>query len=363
VAGGVVVFLLLAPGTLERERGVLETRLRAAVEDHDRQEFARQLQLALPAHPREPAFPILAAVEALGQRDPAAGRFINRAMQVAPNWAAPHLLAVQWLWGLGRPGQALIELREALQRDSVSGGELLCSVLRAVPERWSDAVPERAPERIDAMNRMSECFALSSKTARAIDAHLLAEQPGHALAVRREARRRLKANDPEAALAVLRPLLSAPRVNGQAVAVAARALLGLGRAEELQQLLAGVRDHVDDPTALLEVEARAAAAVGDADGMRRAMARLRARALESGGSTTPGYLAQAQLEVQLGETKRALDLLDHAYRISNDTRLLRRSADLAKRAGETERARAAYRRLCARSPSDRSACEAASKSP
>jgi tetratricopeptide (TPR) repeat protein len=362
VAAGMLALLLLAPRALERERGVLEARLRAAIDARDAQVFARELEVALHAHPREPAFPILAAVEALGRRDPAAaGPFINRAMQVAPNWAAPHVLAVHWLVTLGRPGQALIELREALKRDPGAAGQLMCRLLRAAPERWSEAIPDGGSERMVALNRAAECFPVTSPAARAVDTQLLKERPRHGEASRREAQRQLAADDPEAALETLRPLLAAPRIEGRTVALAARALLAQGRPDELQLLLDRTRGHVDHPAALLEVEARAAAAAGDAEGMRRAMSRLRAEALEEQRSVTPAYLTQADLEMRIGKTEQALDLLEHGYRITKDSRLLLREAELAERAGQTDRARAAYRRLCVLDPSDGAACGAAAR--
>ena len=75
---------------------------------------ARELAMkGLSLHPSEPIFALTGAEVAVRERDPSAGRWINRAQVLAPLWSAPHLLAARWLFSLGELDQTLIEIREA----------------------------------------------------------------------------------------------------------------------------------------------------------------------------------------------------------------------------------------------------------
>ena len=74
------------------------------------------LQSELRRHPLDPGLTLLGAWQALRSRRPDAARWLNRAMLLAPQWAAPHVLSAHWLNSIGARGQAALEVRQAETR-------------------------------------------------------------------------------------------------------------------------------------------------------------------------------------------------------------------------------------------------------
>jgi hypothetical protein len=125
---GVIVLATLGPSLPSQSITALDARLREQLRVQDRWGFQRTLARSLALHPAEPLFAVLAASEALRRSDRRAVVWINHAMQRAPNWAAPHALAFQWLWSVGQREQALIELRQAAEIDPRPWHAEICSL-------------------------------------------------------------------------------------------------------------------------------------------------------------------------------------------------------------------------------------------
>lgn len=175
----------------------LETRLRAANAHVDRTEFRATLALALKLHPSEPTFPLLAAAGAIARRSDDAPAWLNRAMALAPRWAASHLLAATWLRSRGRAGQAWLELREAARLAPETTASAVCALRgeeRALAG-FEASVPALAGERVPYLRALAVCLTLTSPEALRVDAMLTALGADTALTRRRAATRSLRAGD------------------------------------------------------------------------------------------------------------------------------------------------------------------------
>lgn len=115
---GLIAVAVIALGTvawrspLEAERDALERSLR-----REPSSFAGPgVRAALARHPMDAYLQLLAGSYAISRDDPSGLRFVARAMELSPNWHAPHLLLARAMVARGRRGQAKVELGEALRR-------------------------------------------------------------------------------------------------------------------------------------------------------------------------------------------------------------------------------------------------------
>jgi O-antigen ligase len=107
---------------------------------------------------------------------PRAGRWLNRSMYLAPEWAEPHRLAALWLIRMGRPDQALMEVREADRLRPGAGTRALCEILAGEPDieriRRASVDPDSVTETLA---RARACPSTDPGYRAALDALLVAE--------------------------------------------------------------------------------------------------------------------------------------------------------------------------------------------
>ncbi len=129
-----------------------------------------------------------------------AGRWLSRTMYLAPAWADPHALAAAWLIRLGRPDQALLEVREAERRKPGSGIGALCGVLRGEVDIDRIRRASVDPDTLGPMlERVRRCGGSAEFRAQ-LDAAMVADGSADAATHARHLVR-LAASSPDAALA------------------------------------------------------------------------------------------------------------------------------------------------------------------
>jgi hypothetical protein len=332
-----------------------EQALRAQLSLGDRAAFRATLAQALSAHPSEPLFAVLAASEALRHRDRAAGRFINRALQLVPSWPEPHLQAAEWLLAGGRLDQALLELRRAAHLDPAGSRRLLCPVA----ERQFDAVVALAPQprqaRAEFYRALAHCFAHGTELAERLDAVILREYPDDPAAGIRDGRRKLAAGQPQAALDAAERVLRVGEEGEPALLLKADALVALDRKPEAVEALRAAQRTAARYDLLLTREARLHADLGDRPAMKAALDRLKGLAAADTAKLTQAFFLEAQLEQNTGNPLGALHAFEQAYGITGDTNALRGIARIAETLGHRGRAAWAYGQLCG-AGGDGSAC-------
>ena len=331
-------------------------RLTRAMQSDDETEFVSVLRRGLVLHPGEPAFALLAGTYSGLKGYTDAPRWLGVVMQEAPGWSAPHVVAAQWLLNKGQLDQALLEIREAEERQPGSAKTVLCEALTRFPtmERLERAAPS-ANLRVPYLDRTSACPGLSAELRAEIDAAILQSEPTRASAVLREARR-----------------LSAQKRSGEAKALIERALerhpenvslwttiigahLRDEDAEAARSALTQARSKGLDSRALTEAEARINAALGNTSQMRATMTRLRGQSRGEASLVAASFILEGQLEASLGNVDEALAAYVAADVASSDNAALQYAAALALKSGRATRALRIYRTLCARQPGG-SAC-------
>ncbi|MGB8329371.1 MAG: O-antigen ligase family protein, partial [Polyangiales bacterium] len=195
----------LAASLHGRDVFTLEMRTRAGLERQDLGEVRDLVRSGLWVHPSEPIFALAGAEVAVREDDPAAGRWINRAQDLAPLWSAPHLLAARWLFSHGNFDQALIEIREGEALRPGSARSTICWLLR---ERQDPAIALRAapPGRDGAkfLDRAAPCVPLESPVGVAIDEAARERDPDLPGPASRQARRLVADGRPLEAIDLLR---------------------------------------------------------------------------------------------------------------------------------------------------------------
>lgn len=318
---------------------VVEQRLAAGDESFD-----AVLDDAARAHPAEPSLALLAGAHAVNRDDPSALRWLNRAMQMAPGWDAPHAQTARWLALHGRPTQAFLELREAQERRH-STTRTVCDLLRqreslalvfarvAPSERWGT----------EWLDGVAACLPVDSEATAALDEELLSR--GRDTARYRAARRALGRDAPQDALEILddveEPDLTTARL------LRARALVASGRPEEaLVPLTEGSDDWGDQEDARLALTAEAYAGTEDVDAMHATLETIRGRAAGQPSGLAASWVLAGRLDESLGNTGQALSAYERALRLDPAPATLVRLARLAERSGHLGRAYRSYSRLC-----------------
>jgi tetratricopeptide (TPR) repeat protein len=334
--------LVLGPGAIAAEARTLAGSVARAAQRRDWQALERDARAGIEAHPSEPLFPMMLGYSAVVRNDPAALRWLNRAMVLGPHWWGPHRLAAQWLARHGAIEQAWLEVREIRQIQPDQAGYDACIVGRR--EGSSEAAIRIFADDPELLDGVVRCAGIGEEDAARIDA-FLAERglPGPVV---RRARAALRAGRPDEAIRAL-DRLEEGQGGGEAAFARADAQLALGRAFDAAAILEAERQRA--PTReVLERLARAYAQAGDAERMRSTIQRI-----VEAEQTTPVSLAQsrlllADLEESLGNVGHATRALEEARRLDPTGPALERILAMAERTGDGRRAQLARMELCRR---------------
>jgi len=335
----------------------LEIQSRAALE---REDNLRALELAtkgLSLHPSEPIFALTGAEVAVREGDPSAGRWINRAQDLAPLWSAPHLLAARWLFSLGESDQALIEIREAEALRPGSARTTICSLLRQ-KEDHEIALRAAPPGAGGAkfLDRAALCLPLLSPAAVRIDEAARARDPSLPGPRSRQARRLLAEQRPLDAIDLLR---RAPDLDADGQRVLAEAYMQGNDPEAASQTIAPLLNARDLPSSVLRTAASIYMTTGEEGDLQRVVSRLRG---QTAGKAKP--LAEVELFLgRLYESHQRYAPALRAYEDSNRAHESRQAllaiARVAEAMGNRERALLTYRRLCRSDGNKGAACASA----
>lgn len=342
-----VASLVLGPRLDRQSAEGLESLLIERMDDATA--FRETLLEALRLHPAEPVFPLLAGARAVRWRDEQPMPWLNRAMALAPGWASPHLEAAHFLAQHGRASQALLELREADERQPGTSARLTCAILEERPELTAELlrITSRSPEGIERLERVARCLPLEHDATAAIDARLMEDGANRAHV--RSAQRRLDAGDARGALTLLEPIQHEADLEVQLAR--ARMLVALEEHEQAARVLERAEALADRPERLLDVlfaSARARAAAGDAEGMRAVLERARDRVGGRARRLASIWMTQGQLEERLGNEAAALAAYHRAHRLDADSAGLARVARITEQSGDFASALRAYEELCQR---------------
>jgi tetratricopeptide (TPR) repeat protein len=358
--GFAALLALVAPRVLDSDVQSIVDRLTLAME-HDREaDFRATLRRGLSLHPTEPALALLAGTYAGSKQHQDAPRWLSIVMEEAPGWAAPHVLAAQWLFERGRLDQALLEIREAEERHPGSGQKALCQVIARFPsmEYLERAAPstELRPAYLD---RASACPGLPAPLRAEIDEAILQSEPARVNAVLRHVRRLVSQKRSEQAMALLEQAL-AHHPNDVSLWVAIiQAHLSNQDLEAARSALNEARSRDLESRSLTDTQARLEAALGQTDEMRATITRLRGQSLGDLHKVAATFMLQGELEASLGHIDEALAAYAAADAASPETPALQRAAELALKSGRPSRARRIYRTLCSRNPEGPACAKAA----
>jgi tetratricopeptide (TPR) repeat protein len=277
-------------------------------------------------------------------------------MEEAPGWAAPHAVAGRWLFAEGQTDQALLEIREAEQRQAGSGHKVLCEVLERFPrmEHIERAAPTE-DRRIASLNRTGHCPKLPADLRAEIDRAILKDEPTHATAVLREAQRLAAQERSSHAIALLQQAIEHNTDDDRLWMALVRAHLGAGEAERAQSALQEAMSGGLEGRSLLETQARVEAALSQTDAMRATLTRLRGQSRGEVRLIASSFILGGELEASLGNIDEALAAYTAADVASPNTPALQYAAALALKSERPTHARRLYRTLCRRNP-DGPAC-------
>lgn len=337
---------LLGRSVHEQRVEIARAMLERAMADGDREEFAAVVRRAAVAHPREPVFPLLAGAEAARHGERASLGFLSRAMLLAPAWPSPHLVAARFLATHGHYDQALVEVREALERSPAVSLDVACRILQLRPgEETVRRLAPRNDRRRAALAGLAGCVPPDASGAGAVDEAILAleptlEEPRGRLAdraVRRgdiaEARRWSESGSAESPVLLL---------------VRARVELAAGDAEAALDSARDAERVATDPWDAVAVRARALARLGRWDEARDTIGELRGLSGARPERLAATDLLLGELERDGGHPGRALAAFEDAWRSFESLDALVQVARIATDLGDPERARAARRTLCER---------------
>lgn len=361
LVGALAALVLLAPRLTEQSIQALDGRLRASFQQRDRAKFRQTLERAVRVHPAEPIFAVIAATEALALGDASAPRWINRAMQLAPRWGAPHVLAYQMLWAHGLRDQALLELRKAAEGDAdrTLTGVHVCRLAKQSGEYILRAAPvgSRARRRAFLESALG-CAGVEYASSKAIEAALLQEFPESPIAYERKAYRLALDGEVDQSLDVLARLLARHPEFESARISRAEVLL---RSNRLAETIAQV--EVDLPRlpehqrpSLIRRQVLALARLGDRAGMERALQAYRRLTSGTVDGLAESYAFEGYVQLELRQTGAALAAFREAYRINQDLKHLKAVAQLAGQLGDRPQQLWAYLTLCEREPLDPQNC-------
>lgn len=352
---------LLGPGVLGSDTQSIVDRLAQYMKADDEARFEATLRRGLALHPGEPALALFAGAYAGAKRHPDAPRWLAVVMDEAPDWGAPHAILAEWLLAEGRVDQALLEVRLAEQRRPGSGNRVLCDVLTRNPQfEYIESAAPPWERRIAFLNRtVSSCGGLPDALRAQIDEAILRNEPAHAAAALRQAKRLSKESRFGEATSLLERALGAHPSDVKLWTALIGTHLEAGDPVRALAVLEEAASQDIEAWALGEAKARIEARQGNSDAMRATLARLRG---ESRGN--PVLLAQAlmlegELEGSIGNIDEALSAYEAADTARPGTPALQRAARLAIASGRPSYAGQIYRTLCDREPEGAACAQAA----
>lgn len=356
----VVLLAVYGPSAVSNDSLIVHARLLELHRSQDNEAFWGPFSRSATAHPADPVLALLAAGQRLKENHRDAPFWINRTMDLAPGWGGPHILAAHWLASKGRRGQALGELRLAVERDPERSLSELCSWIEQTPTAQTvlALTPASGTSRARALDIGGRCLGKAPSEAEKIDALLLGEVPGHIDATLRQTQRDIAAKRWSEAIARARVLQSVAPTLAEPYQLEAQALIAQGEPQAASQRLAAALPRTSDRRSVLIHLASAYTSAKDAEGMRRTIEQLR---MVSAGNTD-GLARSAALlshcESQLSNHARALKAIREAYSLLPLPEFLETAASLAAHLGQTDFAMSAWEELCAKHPDHPSYCSA-----
>jgi tetratricopeptide (TPR) repeat protein len=347
---GAVSLVWIGPRISRDGVTALASELRKTLASSDRAKFRAQAYEALKLHPSEPVLSLLVASEALAHRDPKTLSWLNRSMQLAPQWARPHQLAFRWLWQHGQGRQALLELKKAAEIDLDMVGEDVCR-LGNVDAQWAlDAAPNNHLRKAY-LERASLCIS-NDANSRVFDQAVLREVPGSLFPLMHEANRLRRDDRTDDALALLERAQDANPHDNRPTVERFRTLLAAGRLREVFDDIDATIQALDVKYrgALLEVKAYALARAGSPELAVQTVEQVRRLAGTDPTMLAGSYSLEAQVHLALKQPGQALAAYREAYRINEDTSVLVQIANIAESIGDRAQALWAYVKLCEREP-------------
>jgi len=328
-----------------------EARVRAAARTGSDAEFRATLVGALHRQPADHLLPLFAAQREARKvaEGEAAGPlpWVNRALTLFPGSYDAHLMAARFLARSGRPGQAVLEYRLAIDARPARTEPLLHEMAGRWPrfEQLRDVARDRDAKllRFDLLAIVLDRAGTRDQADRA-DQALLGVDPRHRRALSRRAWRALDHGTPAEARARAAALLAVDP--GQAGCVAGTALLRQGRAAEAAaEFRRAASADPGERRAWLGL-ARASLAMGSAPVMDSALDRVRMIALGQPWAAEVEHEVGAIFE-QAGRLAEALEAFDAATAL-DPSRVgawqgVLRVAERLGRAQSAARARAALR--------------------
>ena len=347
----VVVLVTLGPTIPGSDaQSIIDSLVHSMAADEEAS-FRSELQRGVALHPGEPTLALLAGTYAGSKGYEDAPRWLSVAMQEAPGWAAPHVVAARLLLDEGRIDQALLEIRAAEERHAGSGQATICAVLARAPSMKH--VERAAPDgdlRAAYLDRATSCPGATPDLRAEIDTMILQIEPGRPSVALREARRLTARDRAGEAASLLESALTDNPDNASLWSETIRAHLRNGDPEQAREALARAKRRGVDSRTLIAAAARIQAALGEADDMRTTLMRLRGRSRGNARLIAQTFTLEAELEASLGNIDEALSAYEAADRADPTLGALAHAAALAVKAGRATQGRRIYRRLCLREP-------------
>jgi len=352
-----IAFTALGPRVFRSDPQSIADELTRFMQADEEGAFQATLNRGLTLHPGEPAFALLAGTYAGMKKRPDATRWLSIAMEEAPGWAAPHVVAARLLYAEGRTDQALIEIREAEERQARGGYPLLCEILTRYPNM--DYVERAAPSaelRINFLDGTASCPGLPVELLAQIDAKILTVEPTRTGPVLRQSHRLVTQGRADEATRLLDDAVQARLDDGRLRLALVRAHLSGGDPLQARAALEQARSRGIESRALLQAQARIETALGETDAMRATITRLRGQARGNVTLIAQSFMLQGELEASSGNIDEALAAYAAADEVSRATSALQQAAALALMSDRPTQARRFYQTLCKRAPGG-PACE------
>lgn len=315
--GLVALAAVLALGTvawrspLESERDALERTLRA-----DPSAYASaSARAALCRHPSDAYLQLLAGSYAVARRDPVGLRFVARALELSPQWHAPHLLLARVFVARGMRGQAKVELREALRRTVLHAYTAADVALRITPpldEAELDHMTPRDPSGLAFLDALSFRPGTTPEIAAVADGIQLRRDPNALGALLRRAAAARAARDVAAEEGYCARLSTAHPRRAEGYTCRADLLAVRGDTDGAMRVLDLAMGQVDDRYGIHASRARLFARLRQSATMRREINAM----LESAGADLDRRIAahglHGRLEADVGNDPAAWEAFQAA---------------------------------------------------